>query len=604
MKKLHLILLTVIAILSIPVSAFAEETINHTTLTSKTILVTFSVNMELGRLTGLFNPLTDTVSVGGNFNGWEKATMTVLQSNSNFYQTTVSVLTSVQDTIRFSFCYSPDIWEVVAIREYVVTQTDYDRGSALLDTIGFNSVSLADFPIEVDFRCNMSVQMKEGKFVRGDKVFVRGDFNGWSGIDFELKDVDGDSIYSRIFPNFKRDQSIAFKFVLNHAGNDIWETTDNRTLTVSIWGRNIYTVYWEDESVYKSTKTIQITFSVNVELQRLAGLFNPATDSVSVRGTFNDWQNTWMHPTPNNPDVCTTTVAVDAELGDTISFKFFITPITWEDDYSYPQLNRFIAVSQEIYDSSFVEYSTVFNNWFRPLANDCTVLFICNTNGAKIKEMPEGTPFKTLHLFGNNTPLKWPESGWPNSDSTLGVQMYDDGTHGDKIAGDNIFSNQITFQKYSTAIIKYKYSANWGLPENGGSNNNEGSEMNRILYIIKGVSNEALEDTFGITRSKYLTNVDSYEIPLPASYNLEQNYPNPFNPSTNIEYSVVGTQHVTLKVYDILGNEVATLVNDVRSSGNYKVPFNSMRNELSSGIYFYQLCAGDFVQTKKMILLR
>ncbi|MCK9212330.1 MAG: T9SS type A sorting domain-containing protein [Ignavibacteriaceae bacterium] len=358
----------------------------------------------------------------------------------------------------------------------------------------------------------------------------------------------------------------------------------------------------------QTSKTIQITYSVNVELQRLSGLFNPVTDSVSVRGTFNDWQNTWMHPTPNNPDVFAATVAVDAALGDTISFKFFITPINWEYDYDYPQLNRFILISQEYYDSGFVEYSTVFNMWYRPLGNDCTVLFICNTNGAKIKGMPEGTAFKTLHLFGNNTPLKWPESGWPNSDSTLGVQMYDDGTHGDKIAGDNIFSNQITFQKYSSAIIQYKYSANWGLPDNGGSNNNEESEMNRILYIIKGVSNEALEDTFGITRSKYLTNVDSYEIPLPASYNLEQNYPNPFNPETKISWQLAAGSFVTLKVYDVLGNEVATLVNEEQPAGSYQVNFNTQlttnNKQLSSGIYFYQLRAGNFVQTKKMVLLR
>jgi hypothetical protein len=358
----------------------------------------------------------------------------------------------------------------------------------------------------------------------------------------------------------------------------------------------------------KTSKTIQITFSVDVELERLAGMFDPTTDSVSVRGTFNDWQNTWMHPTPNNPDVFTTTVAVDAALGDSISFKFFFTPITWEDDYSYPQLNRYITVSQEIYDSGFVEYSTVFNRWYRPLANDCTVLFICNTNGAKIKGMPEGTAFKTLHLFGYTPPLRWPESGWPNSDSTLGVQMYDDGTHGDKIAGDNIFSNQITFQKYSSAIIEYKYSANWGLLENGGSNNNEESEMNRILYIMKGVSNEALEDTFGITRSKYLTNVDSYEIPLPASYNLEQNYPNPFNPETVISWQITVGGFVTLKVYDVLGNEVAALVNEEQPAGTYQVSFNPQlttnHQQLTSGVYFYQLRAGDFVQTKKMILLR
>lgn len=357
----------------------------------------------------------------------------------------------------------------------------------------------------------------------------------------------------------------------------------------------------------QTSKTIQATFSVNIELERLAGMFNPATDSVSVRGTFNNWQNTWMHPRSDNPDIYTTTIGIDAVVGDTIEFKFFIPPTFWEFDYHYPyHLNRYIAVTQEICDSGFVDYSAVgFNWWGSVLGNDCTVLFICNTNGAKIKGMPEGTAFKTLHIFGNNSPLKMPQSDWANSDSTFGIQMYDDGTHGDITASDKIFTNQFTFQKYTSSVIEYWYSANWGLPENGGSNNNEETnEMNRRIYVLNGVSNDAVEDTFGITRSKYLTDVNNPATSLPTSFTLEQNYPNPFNPSTNIEYSVVETQHVILKVYDILGNEVATLVNDIQSPGDYKVSFNSDRNHLSSGIYFYQLRAGDFVQTKKMILLR
>jgi len=299
---------------------------------AKTIQVTFSVNMELEKLTGNFHPGTDTVSVGGNFNAWEKSTMTVLQSNPDFYSKTVSVTASAQDTIRFNFCFSPDIWEVVGVREYVITQANYDSGVALLDTIGFNSVSLADFPIKVEFKCNMSVLMKKGKFVRGDKVFVRGDFNGWSGIDYELKDVDGDSIYSRIFPNFKRDQAIIFKFTNNHNGNDVWEITGNRTLTVSLWGLNTYTAYWEDDSVFVPTKTIQVTFSVTMELPRLAGLFHPLTDSVSVRGSFNGWGETVMKPISTNSDTFRVVTPIIASVDEQIDFKFFYSPGTWEDN--------------------------------------------------------------------------------------------------------------------------------------------------------------------------------------------------------------------------------------------------------------------------------
>jgi sugar lactone lactonase YvrE len=86
------------------------------------------------------------------------------------------------------------------------------------------------------------------------------------------------------------------------------------------------------------------------------------------------------------------------------------------------------------------------------------------------------------------------------------------------------------------------------------------------------------------------------------NYSLEQNYPNPFNPSTSIQYRVSSNSNVSLKVYDVLGNEVATLVNEEKPAGSYEVKFDA--SGLSSGIYFYKLSAGSLVETKKMILLK
>ena len=91
---------------------------------------------------------------------------------------------------------------------------------------------------------------------------------------------------------------------------------------------------------------------------------------------------------------------------------------------------------------------------------------------------------------------------------------------------------------------------------------------------------------------------------LPKGFSLEQNYPNPFNPSTNITYNLADREFVTLKVYDLLGNEVATLVNEEKQAGSYNVPFSMNNLKLSSGTYFYRLQAGNFVETKKMILLK
>ncbi len=89
---------------------------------------------------------------------------------------------------------------------------------------------------------------------------------------------------------------------------------------------------------------------------------------------------------------------------------------------------------------------------------------------------------------------------------------------------------------------------------------------------------------------------------MPEKFELSQNYPNPFNPSTVIEFRVPNNGLVTLKVYDILGREVATLVNESKSSGAYKTAFNA--EKLSGGIYFYRLQSGNFEVTKKMILIK
>jgi photosystem II stability/assembly factor-like uncharacterized protein len=89
---------------------------------------------------------------------------------------------------------------------------------------------------------------------------------------------------------------------------------------------------------------------------------------------------------------------------------------------------------------------------------------------------------------------------------------------------------------------------------------------------------------------------------VPSGYSLSQNYPNPFNPSTTFSYSVPQPSKVVIKVYDILGNEIAILMDEEKSIGTYELTWNAAN--LSSGVYFYQLRAGDYVNTKKMILLK
>jgi hypothetical protein len=88
----------------------------------------------------------------------------------------------------------------------------------------------------------------------------------------------------------------------------------------------------------------------------------------------------------------------------------------------------------------------------------------------------------------------------------------------------------------------------------------------------------------------------------PASFSLAQNYPNPFNPTTVINYTIADRQAASIRVYDILGREVATLLNEVKDPGSYTVSFDGAR--LASGLYYYRLTAGSFIATRKMLLMR
>jgi hypothetical protein len=101
-------------------------------------------------------------------------------------------------------------------------------------------------------------------------------------------------------------------------------------------------------------------------------------------------------------------------------------------------------------------------------------------------------------------------------------------------------------------------------------------------YMVVGVTNKGQE--------------------TPKNFSLNQNYPNPFNPSTKIDFAIPKSANVEIKVFDILGREVATLMNEFKHAGNYSVEFNG--GNISSGVYFYTLKSGNFKDTKKMLMIK
>lgn len=154
-------------------------------------------------------------------------------------------------------------------------------------------------------------------------------------------------------------------------------------------------------------------------------------------------------------------------------------------------------------------------------------------------------------------------------------------------------------------FAKYHSQGDW-LPFSGGLG--DGKVINDALNYTSWVLHTATANHSVYFLWLIINEVeDENALNLPDNFVLMQNYPNPFNPHTRIQYIVSNTQFVTLKIFDVLGNEVATLVNEEKHPGVYEVEFSVGQNsspDLASGIYFYQLQAGDFIATKKMILLR
>lgn len=124
------------------------------------------------------------------------------------------------------------------------------------------------------------------------------------------------------------------------------------------------------------------------------------------------------------------------------------------------------------------------------------------------------------------------------------------------------------------------------------------------LIKISNLANEDIYDTsdnvFSIVLPTSIPIDISSQVPL--KFIVMQNYPNPFNPSTKIKYSIPQKNHVSLKIYNALGKEIITLVNGINSAGNYEVTFDG--SNIASGIYFYQIKAGDYLETKKFVLLK
>jgi uncharacterized delta-60 repeat protein len=164
------------------------------------------------------------------------------------------------------------------------------------------------------------------------------------------------------------------------------------------------------------------------------------------------------------------------------------------------------------------------------------------------------------------------------------------------------------------AIIKYDPSGNemWVHRYSSAANRNDVANVvsldNSGNLIVSGfIQGTASGNDFAVIKFSLLTGIGHNSIQFPASASLSQNYPNPFNPSTSLDFTISNAGFVALKVFDVLGNEVSTMLNEFKHAGSYKTEFSGLTsgNQLPSGIYFYTLLVnGIRADTKRMMLLK
>lgn len=462
----------------------------------------------------------------------------------------------------------------------------------------------------ITFECDMSVQIAKGEFdAATGTMSLAGTLNGWDPAATPMLDDNADQVYD-VTVDLSPGDTVKFKFVKNGDG---WESVPDREYVVP-FGADTFNAFFDDDDG-KEKVEITLGFAVNMEFEIVSGRFNPASDTVSSRGNHNGWTgDTVLEPSVSDPNVYEGTQQFEVLPDDVIFFKYaYITAsgTNWETNPPTGSGNYEYTITQADVDGLFADINEgnaprYYNNATLEtvVTQESTIRFVVDMNGATDGN---GTAFPSLDnvvIAGANPPLAWPDGGWPDSDQDLVIFMFDDGTNGDETAGDGFWTKEVVFPQYSPLDIEYKYGANWGLASNNGANDNEGGVgNNHHALLFPSFWYGDTEDVFGVLESKDVVNsVEQIGVGVPEVYTLGQNYPNPFNPTTNINFSIPESGLVTLKVYNILGQQVVELVNDFKSAGTYEVNFDA--SDLTSGMYVYTIKAGNFTATKKMMLLK
>ena len=462
--------------------------------------------------------------------------------------------------------------------------------------------------------------------------------------------------------------SIEYKFLFNNSWDGRQEAS-NRSFAVPV-GKKDTTLYWVFyDNIHPLARpnpdTIKITFNANMAQASASGGVDVVNDTVYVRtGTFTTAAESGRRKrlVRGLGTMMSVTDTIITAKKKVLDYQYYVVRNGVEIRENYYNFFYTGTVQSEaerrqvIVDStaSLTNGQTVrdtatsvtqarrqplFPNG-RKLARNVNVTWRCDLRPAYYQVNPawgndtltDVSGAFTIIPANKDSIMKWgvwinglAVGGWGNPGTTdwdLGLQnnlnkkMYDNGTNGDAVAGDSIFSRKVlaspdSISAGSKAFVGqvYKFGIRGGDNEGGkggyGNNHNENIVDTDTIYTITtdfGSINPAFYDAWDYDLHKPKKTTSVFEAGKPLAYELAQNYPNPFNPTTKIEYSIPALSKVELRIYNVVGQEVATLVNEVQQAGLHHVKFDGMN--LASGMYFYRLTAGDFVSVKKMVLLK
>ncbi|MCE1164470.1 MAG: T9SS type A sorting domain-containing protein [Bacteroidetes bacterium] len=260
------------------------------------------------------------------------------------------------------------------------------------------------------------------------------------------------------------------------------------------------------------------------------------------------------------------------------------------------------------WDSTGMYVATTAAGWNNSMYMNNNTIYFGTNNGTLVYSTNFGTSWTILTTLQANTYVTWFNT--PSIGLTGGAELNVTTNGGanwtamtsvgtGNISGITGASTSWWMTRQTTAV---NYSSNngtaWTAQYTAPAGNFFALTMSRAGATIWGVRSNG-----GISRyGQPLVGIGNGSTEAPATFSLSQNYPNPFNPTTKINYALPKSGLVTMKVYDILGKEVASLVNETKTAGNYTVEFNA--SNLSSGIYFYKISVNGFNEVKKMTLIK